>query len=59
LLDERELAGVTIVEWAERLGSARPAGRLDVIIDGSGDEPRSIHLRATDAGHRRYLEAVG
>jgi tRNA threonylcarbamoyladenosine biosynthesis protein TsaE len=51
LLDERELAGVTLVEWAERLGSARPAGRLDVIIDGSGDEPRSIHLRTVVPRH--------
>jgi len=59
LLDERERGAVTIVEWAERLGAARPVGRLDVIIDGSGDEPRTIRLRPTDARHRRYLEAVG
>ncbi len=58
LLDERQAAGVTLVEWAERLGSVLPAGRLDVVIDGSGDEPRAIHLRTTDAGYRRYLQAA-
>jgi len=58
LLDEREGGGVTVVEWAERLGAARPAGRLDVIIEGSGDEPRSIRLRPTDTNHRRYLAVV-
>jgi tRNA threonylcarbamoyladenosine biosynthesis protein TsaE len=58
LLDERESDGVTIVEWAERLGPELPGGRLDVTIEGSGDAPRTIHLRATDARHGRYLEAV-
>lgn len=58
LLDEREGQGVTIVEWAERLGAATPAGRLDVVIDGAGDEPRTITLRATDPRHERYLAAV-
>lgn len=58
LLDEREADGVTIVEWADRLGTATPASRLDVRIDGSGDEPRSIRVSATDARHRRFLEAL-
>ena len=58
LLDERQATGVTLVEWAERLGQVRPAGRLDVVIEGTGDEPRTIHLRPGDASHARYLEAV-
>ena len=58
LLDERQLAGVTLVEWAERLGEALPTARLDVVIDGTGDEPRRIALRTDDAGYRRYLEAA-
>jgi tRNA threonylcarbamoyladenosine biosynthesis protein TsaE len=57
LLDERQLAGVALVEWAERLGPALPLGRLDVVIDGTGDEPRRIALRAGD-GYGRYLEAA-
>jgi tRNA threonylcarbamoyladenosine biosynthesis protein TsaE len=58
LLDERQLAGVALVEWAERLGDALPAARLDVVIDGIGDEPRRIALRAGTDGYVRYLEAA-
>ena len=58
LLDERQADGVTLIEWAERLRGALPASRLDVIIDGTGDEPRTIRIRATDDGLRRYLDAL-
>jgi tRNA threonylcarbamoyladenosine biosynthesis protein TsaE len=58
LLDERQSTGVTLVEWPERLGEALPPERLDVRIQGSGDEPRSITLEATSDRYRRYLEAV-
>ena len=46
LIDERQAEGVTLIEWAERLEDAMPAGRLDVLIEGTGDEPRRIVLRA-------------
>ena len=59
LLDDRQATGVTLVEWAERLGAALPAARLDVVITGTADEPRSITLRTGDSGYRRYLEAAG
>ena len=59
LIDDRQAAGVTIVEWPDRLGPALPAERLDVVIDGAGDEPRSITLRARGAGPRRYLDVLG
>lgn len=58
LLDEREADGVTLIEWADRLGAALPAARLDVRIDGAGDDPRTVRLAPTDAGHARYLEAI-
>ena len=58
LLDERQAAGVTIIEWADRLGRSRPISRLDVRIDGVGDEPRRIELAASDARHERYLAVV-
>lgn len=58
LLDERQLEGVALVEWAERLGRALPVARLDVVIDGTGEEPRRIALRTADAGFLRYLEAA-
>ena len=58
LLDERQADGVTLIEWAERLRDALPAARLDVEIDGSGDERRAITLRAMGPGYERYLEAA-
>lgn len=59
LLDERQSSGVTLVEWPERLGDALPNDRLDVRIEGTGDEPRSIDLIARGDRYRRYLEAAG
>lgn len=59
LLDERQVDGVTLVEWAERLGAALPAARLEVHIEGTGDDPRAITLTAPNPGYRRYLEALG
>ncbi len=58
LLDERQLEGVALVEWAERLGPALPVSRLDIVIDGTGDDPRRIALRAADPAYGRYLEAA-
>jgi tRNA threonylcarbamoyladenosine biosynthesis protein TsaE len=58
LLDDRQAEGVALVEWAERMGPALPVSRLDVVIDGTGDEPRRIALRSADPGYERYLEAV-
>lgn len=58
LLDERQADGVTLIEWADRLGAGLPAARLDVRIAGTGDEPRTVRLAPTDARHGRYLEAI-
>ena len=35
-----------------------PVGRLDVVIDGTGDDTRRIALRIGDPGYARYLEAA-
>lgn len=58
LLDERQGAGVTLIEWPDRLGPTLAAARLDVRIDGTGDAPRTVSLEAADAAHERYLAAV-
>lgn len=58
LLDERRGDGVTLVEWAERLGALIPAEHLAVRIDGSGDEPRRIRLEAATEGYSRFVDAV-
>lgn len=58
LIDERQASGVTLVEWPERLGDALPVDRLDVRIDGTGEELRTIELIAWTDRYRRYLEAA-
>jgi tRNA threonylcarbamoyladenosine biosynthesis protein TsaE len=58
LIDERQARGVTVIEWPERLRDALPAARLDVRIDGAGDDPRTIDLVATTPDYRRFLEAA-
>ncbi|HEX7497187.1 MAG TPA: tRNA (adenosine(37)-N6)-threonylcarbamoyltransferase complex ATPase subunit type 1 TsaE [Candidatus Limnocylindrales bacterium] len=58
LIDDRQVEGVTLVEWAERLADAMPAERLDVVIDGAGDDPRRISIRAAHRSYARYVEAV-
>ena len=58
LIDERQLEGVAVVEWAERLGDTLPVARLDVLIDGTGDDPRTITLVTADPAYARYLEAA-
>jgi tRNA threonylcarbamoyladenosine biosynthesis protein TsaE len=58
LVDDRQTAGVTLVEWPDRMAAVLPATRLDIRIDGSGDEPRTITLRAGTPDLQRYLEAI-
>jgi tRNA threonylcarbamoyladenosine biosynthesis protein TsaE len=58
LIDDRQATGVTLVEWPERLGEALAEARLDVRIEGSGDDPRTITLVAGTADYERYLQAV-
>jgi tRNA threonylcarbamoyladenosine biosynthesis protein TsaE len=55
VIDDRQAGGVTLVEWPERMGDLLPARRLDVIIDGTGTEPRRITLRTADADLARYV----
>ena len=58
LLDERQAAGVTLIEWPERFGDALPNDRLDVRIDGTGDDLRQISISATTPGLARYVTAI-
>ena len=53
LIDDRQASGVTVIEWAERLGEWLPASRLDVLIQGTDEGPRRLELRPTDARHER------
>ena len=58
IIDERQAAGVTLVEWPDRMGDLLPARRLDVVIEGTGTEPRRITLRTSDPGMARYVAAA-
>jgi tRNA threonylcarbamoyladenosine biosynthesis protein TsaE len=58
LIDERQGEGVTLIEWAERLAEALPDDRLEVVIEGTGDDPRRITVRAEGSGYGRYVEAA-
>jgi tRNA threonylcarbamoyladenosine biosynthesis protein TsaE len=59
LLDDRRVAGVTLVEWPDRLGAALPAARVDVRIDGIGEAVRRIRIEAPDGRLARYVTAAG
>jgi tRNA threonylcarbamoyladenosine biosynthesis protein TsaE len=58
LIDDRQALGVTLVEWPDRLADALPVERLDIEIEGAGDEPREITIRAGTPALERYLEAL-
>ena len=58
LLDDRQAAGVVLIEWPDRLADEVPLDRLDVRIDGGGDEPRAITVEAHGGSHRRYMAAA-
>ena len=58
LVDERQAAGVTLIEWPERLEPLVPSPRLDVRIDGAGTDRRSISIQAVGSGPERYLSVV-
>jgi tRNA threonylcarbamoyladenosine biosynthesis protein TsaE len=58
VVDDRQADGVTVVEWPERMAAVLPTGRLDVRIDGTGDDVRDIELASADERYRRLVEAV-
>lgn len=58
VIDDRQADGVTVVEWPERMGGVLPAARLDVRIDGTGDEARDIEIVAGDGTYQRYVDSA-
>jgi tRNA threonylcarbamoyladenosine biosynthesis protein TsaE len=58
LIDDRQGTGLTIVEWPDRMAGVLPAARVDVIIEGAGDAPREITVRAGTPELGRYLDAI-
>jgi tRNA threonylcarbamoyladenosine biosynthesis protein TsaE len=58
LMDERRADGVTVIEWADRMGSLLPTHHLAVTIEGSGELPREISLCPKGPDYGRYLTTV-
>lgn len=59
-LDEYlQAEGVLVVEWAERLGADAPAQRLEVRIETSGADRRSLRLLAVGGRPARLLREAG
>jgi tRNA threonylcarbamoyladenosine biosynthesis protein TsaE len=58
LIDDRQAAGVVVIEWPDRLGDDVPSERLDVRIEGAADELRRLRLEAKGSSHRRYIDAA-
>lgn len=59
LMDERRADGVTVIEWADRMGSLLPPHHLAVTIEGTGELPRRLSVRASGTDHGRYLDTIG
>jgi tRNA threonylcarbamoyladenosine biosynthesis protein TsaE len=55
LLDERQAAGVTVAEWADRLAGWLPEERLEIELepDTTVDELRRVRWVARGEAHRR------
>jgi len=55
LFDDRQAAGVAVVEWADRLADRLPAERLELTLvpESDGSDRREISWRALGAAHQR------
>jgi len=59
LLDERELDGVTVIEWADRLDGWLPLDRLEIeLMPGTGPSERLVRWEAYGPIHARLAEAL-
>lgn len=59
LLDERELEGVTVIEWADRLDGWLPLDRLEIALEpGAAHSERLVRWEAGGPIHARLAEAL-
>jgi tRNA threonylcarbamoyladenosine biosynthesis protein TsaE len=58
MVDERQLDGVTLSEWAERLPEEIDPERITVAIEVLGDDEREITIMPALESQRRYLDAA-
>ena len=50
--------GAIIMEWCENVEDALPCDRLEIHIQGSGEEPRSMRIAASGAAHEKLMEGL-
>ena len=50
--------GLCVVEWAERALDQFPVERLTVELLRTGDETRSLVIKASESGYTRYLQEI-
>jgi tRNA threonylcarbamoyladenosine biosynthesis protein TsaE len=59
LLDDREIDGVTVIEWAERLDGWLPVERLDIALTtGAAPMERMLAWEAHGPAHERLVGAL-
>lgn len=58
MVDVRQLEGVTLSEWADRLPAELDPGRVTVAMDVLSDDERRITVSAASGGHGRYVDAA-
>lgn len=59
LLDERQVDGVTVIEWADRLDGWLPADRLEIaLLPGGAPTERRLRWVARGADHERLADDV-
>lgn len=59
LLDDRQASGVTVVEWADRLGDWLPEERLELELTPLGtSEHRTVAFQAYGALHEQLASAM-
>jgi tRNA threonylcarbamoyladenosine biosynthesis protein TsaE len=49
---------ITLIEWADKLGSLLPPASLEVSIEITGEETRRIALKANAERHERIIEDI-
>ena len=59
LLDDREVDGVSVIEWADRLEGWLPVDRLDIALGiGAAPTERQLRWRAHGEAHARLADAM-
>jgi len=49
---------ITLIEWADKLGTLLPSASLEITVEITGEESRRILLKANAERHQRIIEDV-